>query len=108
MISEDTLIIIILILLIFMVGYSYCADVYRQNNNEHMAPLNYGTYPNKYPRGECNPGFFGYSDCTVGNCPLDTPITNEQACYIQCAQGVGIDDYENCYNSCMNMMEYCR
>lgn len=74
--------------------------------NEHMSPLNHpqNNFVNNYPRGRCNMKSYEKSSCSVGNCPLESPISNKQFCDIQCAQGVGREDRDKCYNVCMKQM----
>lgn len=78
-----------------------------KKDTEHMAPLNDSqtTFKNNYPRGRCNMGSFKRSDCSVGNCPIGSPISNKQFCDIQCAQGVGKKDRKKCYDICMRQMK---
>jgi hypothetical protein len=76
-------------------------------STETMAPLNFGTYENNYPRGEYNKGSFKHSECSVGNCPLGTTITDERYCGIQCAQDPDPVSRKECYDYCMNMMKDC-
>lgn len=72
---------------------------------EGMAPLNYGTYQNNYPRGRCKSGSMKRTSCEVGSCPLGTTVTNERYCGIQCAQDPDPESRADCYAYCMDMME---
>lgn len=75
------------------------------NNMEHMAPLDFGTYKDNYPRGECRTGkFLERKPCEVGNCPLGTTVSDEQYCYIQCAQDPDPQEREECVVKCLNYM----
>ena len=78
------------------------------NTSEYMAPLNYGTYKNNYPRGGCNTGSFKRTDCMVGSCPIGSPVTDEEFCYIQSAQGLDDAEREKYFKKCMVMMKGCR
>lgn len=69
---------------------------------EGMAPLNFGTFYNNYPRGECQTGkFLERKPCEVGNCPLGTTVSDQQFCRIQCAQDPDGDERQVCYDVCM-------
>lgn len=66
-----------------------------------------GTFINPYPRGRCDVGSFKRQECSVGNCPLGTSVTDNEYCYSQCAQTVDATDNKLCMNDCMNMMVAC-
>lgn len=71
-------------------------------NVEHMAPLDFGTYENPYPRGACHSGdVYARSDCMVGNCNLDSAIPDDEYCNIQCAQDPDPMERAKCYKRCM-------
>jgi hypothetical protein len=103
--------ILVLLLLLALCGISLT----NANNDvvvysrENMAPLDWGVIPNKnYVYGKCNRGSFAPSDCSVGNCPLDSTISNDEFCRIQCIQDPDQNTRNKCYNQCMTMMEGCR
>lgn len=75
------------------------------NKVENMAPLDFGTFKNNYPRGECRTGkFWERSDCEVGNCPLGTTVSDQQYCRIQCAQDPDPLERKECYEHCMRTL----
>lgn len=99
-----------LIVLCLIIICVLCIMSARSDGNksaESMAPLNTGTYKNKYPRGRCRRGSFKRSECMVGNCPLGTTVTDDRYCGIQCAQELDKRDRDRCHDYCMGMMEYC-
>lgn len=53
---------------------------------ENMAPLDFGSYPNNYPRGECVTGSMRRKECEIGSCNLYAPISHERYCGIVHAQ----------------------
>jgi hypothetical protein len=66
------------------------------------APLDFGTFPNNYPRGECRTGDFSKrTSCEVGNCHLGTTVSDQQFCRIQCAQDPDAAERQECYDVCM-------
>jgi hypothetical protein len=72
------------------------------NRVEGMAPLDFGTFHNNYPRGECQTGkFWERKPCEVGNCPLGTTVSDQQFCRIQCAQDPDAEERQECYEFCM-------
>ena len=76
------------------------------NMVEGMAPLNFGTFIDNYPRGECRTGkFWERKSCEVGNCPLGTTVDNPDFCRIQCAQDPDGDERQKCYEVCMKNIE---
>lgn len=100
----------LLILLIVVVVYFSFFDKPRWltvDSEEGMAPLNYGTYHNPYLRGGCDKGSFKRSDCSVGNCPMGTTISDKKYCGIMCAQEVEKVDRDNCNEYCMGMVKDC-
>ena len=75
---------------------------YMSNVVEGMAPLNFGTFYDNYPRGECRTGrFLERKPCEVGNCPLGTTVSDQQFCRIQCAQDPDAKERQDCYEFCM-------
>jgi len=69
---------------------------------EHMAPLDFGTYENPYPRGACHSGnVYARSDCMVGNCNLESSISDDEYCKMQCAQDPDPMERAKCYERCM-------
>lgn len=69
---------------------------------EHMAPLNFGTFEDNYPRGECRTGeYWKRKPCEVGNCPLSTTVSDQQFCRIQCAQDPDPLERQDCYDNCI-------
>jgi hypothetical protein len=101
----DTLTIIVIILIILVLCYMCGGSQW--GYNEGMAPLNYGTFKNNYPRGKCNTGSYKYEPCEIGNCPLGTTITDKRYCAIQCAQDPDPNERKKCYDYCMGMMKGC-
>lgn len=99
--TGNVVLVIVFVLLMIMIFFK---NLYR----EHMAPLGFGSYKNDYTYGKCNAGDFKRTDCMVGNCPIGSNISDEEYCYIQCAQGVGEQDYRECYDHCKGMMGNCR
>lgn len=79
-----------------------------RDTHEGMAPLNFGAYKNNYPRGKCKTGSFKRTDCMVGNCPLDSTVSNREFCYIQCAQDPDKKFRRDCNRYCMDTMDSCR
>ena len=71
---------------------------------ESMGPLDTGTFPNNYPRGQCNAGSMERTSCEVGTCPLESTISNKEYCMIQCAQDPDEKIRNKCYQQCMGMM----
>ena len=72
------------------------------NRVEGMAPLDFGTFYNNYPRGECRTGkYWERKPCEVGNCPLGTTVSDQQFCRIQCAQDPDPEERQGCYEFCM-------
>lgn len=72
------------------------------NVTEGMAPLNFGTFYDNYPRGQCRTGkFWERKSCEVGNCPLGTTVSDQQFCHIQCAQDPDPEERQRCYEVCM-------
>lgn len=101
------LLIVLILLLCGACGYSLYHDKHSAVMTEEMAPLNEGTFINRYPRGGCNRGSFKRSDCEVGTCPLGTTVTDTRYCGIQCAQEPDRKDKRRCEKDCMNMMVNC-
>jgi hypothetical protein len=95
----------IIVVLIILFICSLCVDSrVTVGVQEGMAPLNYGTYINKYPRGRCDRTRVKNSTCSIGNCPIGTTITNDRYCKIQCAQDPDPAIRDECYDECMDMM----
>ena len=110
--SIDLINIIILILLVWFV-YKACNTkrgmtspwAKSKRKIENMAPLDFGTYENTYPRGECRTGkFLERSDCEIGNCPLGSTVSDQQFCRIQCAQDPDPSERQACYDHCMKTL----
>lgn len=81
----DLLIIILIIvcLIVFWNKYgSTNAGIKNTPKSEGMAPLGWGSFPNNYPRGECETGSFKSGPCEIGNCPLETTVSHERYCGI--------------------------
>jgi hypothetical protein len=97
----------LILLLIVVVLFLFSMSNGATQTNEYMAPLNFGTYKNNYPRGNCKTGSFERSDCSVGNCPLGTTVTDDRYCNIQCAQELDEKDRKKCHDYCMNMVKDC-
>ena len=103
----------VIVLFAIIIAILICAIVIKKNgrmemkmkNAENMAPVGFGTYKNNYKYGGCDVGSFKRTDCMVGNCPIGSPISNDEFCYIQCAQGVGKEDQMECYKHCIDLME---
>lgn len=102
----ETPMLITLLLLLLVILYM-CGTSKLNYRSENMAPLDWGTYKNNYPRGECNQGSFEQTACSVGNCPLGTTVTDQRFCGIQCAQDPDPVSRKECYDYCMNMMKGC-
>jgi len=79
-----------LLLLILLIVLILICVFWRRDSSpvksEHMAPLDWGTFPNNYPRGECCTGSLEEKACEVGNCPLGTTVTHKEYCEITHAQ----------------------
>lgn len=72
------------------------------NSSDGMAPLDFGTFYNNYPRGQCQTGKFSErKSCEVGNCPLGSTISDQQFCRIQCAQDPDATERQKCLDVCM-------
>jgi hypothetical protein len=74
---------------------------------EGMAPLNHGSFKTNLNNGQCNVDLTAPSECSVGNCPLGTTVSNERYCGIQCAQEINAEDRQKCEVQCMEMMKDC-
>jgi hypothetical protein len=74
---------------------------------ENMAPLDYGTYENKYPRGKCDVPTMKRSSCMVGNCPLGTTVDDKMFCHIECAQISDPNERQACEKKCMELLKDC-
>ena len=103
------LLIIIVLVALFVVYYWPKSPENKQQpivseETEGMAPLNTGTYDQGIKYGECNKGSFEPTDCSVGNCPMGTTVTDDRYCGIQCAQEVTKEDRRKCQAKCMDMM----
>lgn len=108
--SNDILVILIVVILFLLIRRG-CKrrqgiDPYTNvNKYEHMAPLDFGTYKDNYPRGECRTGkFLKRKSCEVGNCNLGTTVSDQQYCRIQCAQDPDPQERQECYDVCMTGM----
>lgn len=95
----DTAMVIVLILISITVYF-----IIFDKKQENMAPLDFGTYKPNIPYGKCNMGNFSRSDCMVGNCHLESTITNDEYCNIQCAQDPDQSTREKCRRECMELM----
>jgi hypothetical protein len=102
------LLIIIALVALCVVCYWSETPKHRQpvvsEETEGMAPLNTGTYDQGVKYGECNKGSFEPTDCSVGNCPMGTTVTDDRYCGIQCAQEVTEEDRRKCQAKCMELM----
>lgn len=77
-------------------------DYEYMDNVEHMAPLDFGTFKDNYPRGECRTGeYWKRKPCEVGNCNLGTTVSDQQFCRIQCAQDPDPLERQDCYDNCI-------
>lgn len=74
---------------------------------ENMAPLNWGTYPNNYPRGRCDKKLTKRTPCEIGTCPLGTTVSDDTFCKIQCAQDPDPQTRKECYDYCVGMVKHC-
>ncbi len=100
---------IVILLIIF---YPSCnckvAPIIEESSKvEGMASLNYGTFENTYPVGRCENKSLDRSDCEIGNCNLNSPITHDELCYIDCSQISDKPDRERCMVECKNLLKYC-
>ncbi|AYV77581.1 MAG: hypothetical protein Dasosvirus9_5 [Dasosvirus sp.] len=93
-------------LLLIVIVLCLCYSSFNPNM-EMMAPLDFGTYNNNYPRGACQDKPSG-SDCNTAECKIESNISNDKFCAVQCAQGVTQDERKGCFNKCSEMMTYCR
>lgn len=116
--SPDNIILILVLATLVMFVYKGCGckggidpsktgkeireNMYDVSSN-NGAPLDFGTFADNYPRGECRTGKFEKrSDCEVGNCNLGTTVTDKQYCVIQCAQDPDPLEREECFNKCID------
>lgn len=104
---NSTLIVIAVILVLMIVYISYNDPSKEGMISLSGAPLNYSTFDPQIPYGKFDAGSFESNDCSVGNCPLGTTVTDDRYCGIQCAQEVDKDDRMKCYAQCMEMMKSC-
>ena len=66
------------------------------------AHLVFGTFTDNYHRVQCRTGrFWERKPCEIGNCPLDTTVSDQQFCQIQCAQDPDPEERQKCYQVCM-------
>jgi hypothetical protein len=96
--------VIMAIYIIVIIAFIYNYVTERYTLSENMAPIGYGSFKNDYPYGKCNTGSFERTSCMTGNCPLQSTITNEQYCDIQCAQDPDAKLRKDCTKSCMKQM----
>lgn len=99
---------IILLLLLVLLCY-FCMDskfsVSFGRSKEGMAPLGTGSYKNTISEyGKCNKALSENNKCSVGNCPMESTITNDRFCNIQCAQDPDPEIRKQCMDYCMDMM----
>lgn len=105
---------IMIMLLVFLVCYLWISEKFMKktvtniDSEELMAPLDTGTYDTGVQYGVCNKGSFEKSSCSVGNCPLETTVTDDRYCAIQCAQEVDDADRKKCHAYCMKMIKGCQ
>lgn len=83
--------ILLLVIVALVIWCIYCCVKSKSSNNseeyeEGMAPLNWGTFKNNYPRGQCKTGSFKRKSCEIGNCPLGTTVSHRRYCGIIHAQ----------------------
>lgn len=108
----NVIIIILFVLVILAILFHPTRDDYsmyedKSTKVEGMANLNFGTFSNNYPPGRCTNKSLERTDCMVGNCNLDSPITHDQLCYIDCAQMSDAGDRQRCMAECMELLKYC-
>lgn len=80
------------------------------NVHEHMiplVPLDAGTFPNDYVQGTCKPANMQRCECSVGNCPIGSFVTNNEYCSIHCAQISDKKTQDECNTACMNVVTDC-
>jgi hypothetical protein len=97
--------VLIAVFVFFWLNGSTCMSLPRIT--EGMAPLNHGSFETNLNNGHCNVDLSAPSECSVGNCPLGTTVSDERYCAIQCAQEVNADDRQKCQAQCMEMMKGC-
>lgn len=110
----NDIIVILIIAVLVMFVYRGCKrngvdpvnrtpNTHKYDDVEHMAPLDFGTFVDNYPRGECRTGkYWERSDCEVGNCNLGTTIDSDQFCRIQCAQDPDPLERQECFARCID------
>jgi hypothetical protein len=103
----------IIVLILVIIFYPSCECEEKKLTSEGsegvegMANLSYGTFENNYPAGRCANKSLERTDCMVGNCNLDSPVTHDQLCYIDCAQISDEADRNRCMKECRELMKYC-
>lgn len=106
----DLLVIVVIALCIYLFWKKYISvSGTAIVKTEGMAPLNFGTYPNNYPRGRCIQGSPGRRSCETGNCSLQGTISHARYCGIVHAQDSDAETrYEN-ISRCVDEMNegYC-
>ena len=105
--DKTEIIIIFVLIAIFLFFWLNRSSSNIQHTTEGMAPLNYGSFETNLNNGQCNIDLSASSECSVGNCPLGTTVSNERYCAIQCAQEVNANDRQKCQAQCMEMMKEC-
>ena len=99
--SDYVILVSVLVVLVIFIMY------HRRQVKETMAPLDFGSFPNNYPRGRCEKGSLKRSPCMVGNCPIGTSITDPEYCAIDCAQISDPITKRVCNEGCLNLMKQC-
>jgi hypothetical protein len=105
--DNSTLLIIATILVVMILYVSYNGSTKEGMSAMSGAPLNYATFDPRINYGKCNAGVRETDECSVGNCPLGTTVSNDRYCGIQCAQELDKADRQKCHVQCMQMMESC-
>ena len=104
----DVIILLILALSFYICCFNGSYHSSTNGSNEHMASIDCGSYKNPYPRGKCNKGLLKRSACSVGNCPLESTISDDEFAYIQCAQDPDPVTRKECYVHALKMMKSCK
>lgn len=94
-------------IVVVLVMYPVSAFGVRREHMVPIVPLDAGTFPNEYSQGKCEQASTQRCDCTVGNCPVGSFITNNEYCSIHCAQISNKKLQEECNASCMNIVTDC-
>lgn len=79
-----------------------------ENKEKHSTNENqFGTFLNNYPQGKCQVANMSHCECTVGNCPIGSFVSNNEYCSIQCAQISNKKMQDECNSSCMTIVAEC-